>query len=350
MYNEKMFRVRFTPEEMHRIRERLGFATLFPYVQPENSKFSLDFAYNDQRMVASFLVQMAIAKEKFENLQNAELHLPNGKIDTLKMGVPFSWVEPSALPKAGVFHCTYKCAPENRRFEFRRASAAATGFPMDIQESAVSWWSGLSEAPEDVVELLSWLLTKFSSMDEAFKVAVGSKAAMNKLQFETFLKEQGLTKFKGKGDVEEQRITGVFRWLDPGGDGTLSRLEFRIMQELWNEMDLCLREFAQFLSFKYGEDLELAWCMLDKNCDGSISMSEWMSAVEDIGYFGPAEIVFKFIDSDDDHSIQQEEFELLENYVLDRQQAAEGRHLTRTSSMHTAKAIRDRAASCPGTT
>merc|ERR1719188_2890102 len=65
MQNAKMFRVRFEKrEEVVKLQRRLGYASFFPFLQPENAKFELDLSRNDQRLCAMMFVQLA-TKEKF---------------------------------------------------------------------------------------------------------------------------------------------------------------------------------------------------------------------------------------------------------------------------------------------
>jgi Ca2+-binding EF-hand superfamily protein len=313
MHNEKVFRVRLSPDEIRRVNERVGYATMFPYLQPENCRFALDMAYPDQRLVCSFLVRLE-EKEKPGNIQEYEMHYVDGQVDRLEMGIPRSWAEIDSLPSEGVFQCFYNCAPDDRRFEYRRKFAeSATFCTMNVVESNVSWWASLKEAPVDVLELLSWLVGKFPNMNKVFRALTGSSdpdKTFNLRQLEDFLAQQGCKKFDGPD--QHSRIAAVFRYLDPGREGTVSKHEFKAMEKLWKEMDLCIREFTFFVCHVFGEDFEELWLALDEDSSGTLTLEEWLSACEHVGYFGPADIVFKFIDSDDDGVIQFEELGVLE--------------------------------------
>lgn len=102
MHNEKVFRVRFgDASELERLRQRLGHVVYFPFIQPEQAQFRLDFGLHDQRLAASILVQLA-GKERGGNLRKASF-VRDGKADELSMGVPRSWEVMAKLPKDGTF-------------------------------------------------------------------------------------------------------------------------------------------------------------------------------------------------------------------------------------------------------
>jgi len=313
MWNEKVFRVRLTPDEIRHVNERLGYATMFPYLQPENCRLALDMSYPDQRLVCNFLVRLE-EKEKPGNIQEYEMHYVNGEVDRFEMGIPRSWVELDSLPIEGVFHCYYNCAPEDRRFEFRRKNAETASFcTMSIVENSVSWWASLNEAPVDVLYLLSWLVGKYTNMNKVFRALTGStdpNKTFNLRQLEDFLTQTGCTKFHGPD--QHSRIAAIFRYLDPGREGSVSKHEFKAMEKLWQEMDLCIREFMFFVCHVFGDDMEELWAALDEDSSGVLTLQEWLRACEHVGYYGPADIVFKFIDSDDDGAIQFQELGVLE--------------------------------------
>ncbi|CAK9023884.1 Replication protein A 70 kDa DNA-binding subunit [Durusdinium trenchii] len=59
-YNAKVFRVRFEKQEdVVRLQERLGYASFFPFIQPENAKFRYNMAVYEQRLAASLIVTLA---------------------------------------------------------------------------------------------------------------------------------------------------------------------------------------------------------------------------------------------------------------------------------------------------
>jgi len=95
----------------------------------------------------------------------------------------------------------------------------------------------------------------------------------------------------------------------------VSRAEWNILGQLWKEFDLSIREFVHFLTLTFGEDLADAWTALDDDGSGELTEEEWMSAVLNIGYFGPSKLVFALLDNSDDGSISYDEFEVLEKYM-----------------------------------
>eukprot|EP00931_Biecheleriopsis_adriatica_P114726 TRINITY_DN9063_c0_g1_i2.p1 TRINITY_DN9063_c0_g1~~TRINITY_DN9063_c0_g1_i2.p1 ORF type:complete len:1400 (+),score=271.00 TRINITY_DN9063_c0_g1_i2:368-4201(+) len=317
-YNAKIFMVRFMSQvEKARIRKRLGYMTIFPFLQPENASFDLNLTYNDQRLCARLLVEMA-QKEKIGNIREPIYTRPDGSVDKLGMGVPRSWAD--AVPVGGRFQMTYVCSPEDRQFEFRKSAAEKWGYYecSRITSENVMWWTGLGEAPSDVLDFLEFLIGNFKSVEKAFAKIDGNGAGnsgngeLTLREFEDGLKDIGCDKFKGAD--EKRRIANVFRYLDPGGEGTVSLAEFRILDQLWKEFDLSIREFVQFLIYAFGEDLEEAWLQLDDDGSGELTEEEFHAAVESIGYFGPAQVVFALLDSTDDGAISYEEFKVLEGY------------------------------------
>merc|ERR1740121_2322132 len=113
-------------------------------------------------------------------------------------------------------------------------------------------------------------------------------------EFEFGLQEIKFKTFKGKD--EQARIANLFRYLDMGGEGSVSLEEWQLLDQLWKEFDLSIREFVQFLCLGFGEELENAWAVLDDDGSGEMDEAEWMEAVQQIGYFGPAKVVFALID------------------------------------------------------
>merc|ERR1719188_2760120 len=100
--NAKIFSCRFSrQEEIVKLQERLGYASFFPFVQPENMNVSLDFSQNDQRICANLLVSLAF-KEKPENLRDPQYYQPDGSVDPIiqKQGVPASWQFLDKMPKS----------------------------------------------------------------------------------------------------------------------------------------------------------------------------------------------------------------------------------------------------------
>lgn len=328
MHNQKQFRVRFAAEqELLELRNRLGYAAFFPFLQPENAKFSLNLAFHDQRLCTNILVSLSL-KEKQGNIREYQFIHPDGTVDSMTMGVPRGWAEYEKTPTLGTFECRYVCSPEDRNVPFRFHLAEIYSYleMPDISGDDISWWTGLNEVGEDVLDLLEFFISRYEHVNEAFVDIDGgvqnadgggggnttSNGELTLREFEAGLKDIGCKKFKGPN--EQQRIANIFRYLDPGQEGSVSLGEWQILDQLWKEFDLSIQEFVQFLIFVFGEDLQVAWDNLDASGDGELDEEEWSEAVEAIGYFGPAHVVFALLDGSDDGNISFDEFQVLEKY------------------------------------
>jgi len=318
MCNAKIFRVRFgSMEEIVKLQRRLGYASFFPFLQPENAKFELDLSAHDQRLCASMFVQLA-TKENMYNLRDYGWTRADGTEDPMATGVPRSWGEFKSIPQAGVFRATYMCAPEHRNFEFRKQLATTYGFfAVEHTEEEVMWWTGLMEPPSDVVDLLEFLIGRYTDVQKPFQDidGVGGNGFITLREFEEGLTEIGCTKFDGPNRA--QRIDAIFRYLDPGGEGSVSREEWDLLNQLWKEFDLSIKEFVHFLCLCFGPDLHEAWTVMDEDGSGEMDLDEWTAAVQKIGYFGPANVVFALLDTTDDNNISFEEFAVLEKHKPD---------------------------------
>jgi Ca2+-binding EF-hand superfamily protein len=269
----------------------------------------------EQRVCLNILVNLSI-KEKPHNIREPILMRADGTQDPLPLGVPRSWEKADGPPATGRFSCFYICAPEHRAFETRRAfTEKYSFFPVNVVEREVMWWTGLTEPPSDVIDFLEFLIGEFNNHNEVFEklLTVGTDVVTLR-QFTEGLLAMNCQKFKGKD--EQQRIASVFRYLDPGGEGSVSLEEWDIMGQLWKEFDLSIREFVQFLERTFKGDLAVAWDFLDDDGSGELTEEEWMSAVQAIGYFGPSRVVFALLDNSDDGNISLDEFEVLEKYKV----------------------------------
>jgi len=243
---------------------------------------------------------------------------------------------------------------------------------MDVQKDAVLWWTGLLDVPEDVLKLLEWLIGKFGDDKDAVQEVAsssggvgslwsfakiehaqkkveqvfvkidgpGGNGAISWIELQEWLEKEECRKFMKEDDeecIDKGRVEKIFRFLDPGGEGTVSNEEWQILAQLWNEVDLCITEFANFLVESYG-DLEAAWDQVDlflqtrssayreklrelsRNLyvdaeSRSLNEEEWVEAAAGIGYFGPASCIFGILDYSGDGDIQVEEFLKLQHYV-----------------------------------
>merc|ERR1711971_722481 len=101
IWNEKSFRVRFdTRTAVMRLFSRIGFATYFPFVQPEQTTSDLDFNNNDERLAMSLWMTLA-SKEGEKNIREPFYIRADGVRDPLTLGVPRSWISMNGIPKGG---------------------------------------------------------------------------------------------------------------------------------------------------------------------------------------------------------------------------------------------------------
>merc|ERR1719198_2015309 len=53
---------------------------------------------------------------------------------------------------------------------------------------------------------------------------------------------------------------------------------------------------------------------MDSDGGGEIDAEEWHTACRDLGYFGPSEPIFRYLDADNEGSVSGDEFEKLEAF------------------------------------
>merc|ERR1712032_831040 len=199
------------------------------------------------------------------------------------------WDTFEKMPKGGFFDVEYMCSPEDRNFQFRQQCLEKYGcWSLDVAEEEVLWWAALSEAPEDVLEFLEFLTANFADVFEAFTAidGVGGNGVITRKEFAEGYKEIGCKKFEGENELE--RINAVFRYLDPSGEGEVSRDEWAVLDQFWKEIKLSIHEFVSFCSRHFGEELANTWEFLDDDGSGEIDQDEWVEAIRKLGYFGPA--------------------------------------------------------------
>eukprot|EP00442_Polarella_glacialis_P011066 CAMPEP_0115149250 /NCGR_PEP_ID=MMETSP0227-20121206/64333_1 /TAXON_ID=89957 /ORGANISM="Polarella glacialis, Strain CCMP 1383" /LENGTH=282 /DNA_ID=CAMNT_0002559391 /DNA_START=1 /DNA_END=846 /DNA_ORIENTATION=- len=268
----------------------------------------------DARVAANIFLQIC-AGERRDNMSDCKFTNPDGSIDPLSMGVPRGWDVLEKMPKAGIFHFTYKCGPEDRKFEARRNLLTKYGrWQAVIPEGEVSWWAAPSEAPEDVLEFLFWMRAKYKNTETAFAAFDGSEGngVISMREFEEGIKRLNCKKFAGAN--EKQRLMVVFKFLDPSGEGQVSKNEFMVVDQFWNEVVLSITEFLQFSERTFGPDLADLWNALDEDKSGSIQVDEWTEALTQVGYFGPSGPIFSLVDEDDEGSVSWEEFQTLRQF------------------------------------
>jgi len=214
-------------------------------------------AKHDERIASSALISLAGAESR-HNMKEASFVYPDGTRDPFTMGVPRAWENPDRLPKAGILYSRYVCSPQERKFATRLESLQRIGcWQASVQEEEVLWWASLAEAPEDVLTFLYFLIStgRYDNLMDAFLEIDGAdgNGVISKKEFVEGLKNMDCKKFrknkKGKkseadNSEEEARIVNIFRFLDPSGEGEVSKDEWMILLQFWNEIRQSIREFV----------------------------------------------------------------------------------------------------------
>jgi len=315
-YNEKVFRVRLEdPTEYYALCDKVGYVTFFPFIQPEQGVFRWDFSKHDQRLATNLFISLLVAKERRENAKEVHYFREDGTIDPLPLGIPRSWEYFERMPKAGIFCVKYTCSPEDRRYNVRKDMFSKYGnWVCDKSEDEIDWWCDISDTPQDVLEFLTFLSRRFKTTKMAFEFIDGmdGNKVINLKEFMEGLHNMQFVKFSGKH--EDERVKALFRYLDPSGEGQVSESEWEVLNFLWNEVQLSIREFVSFLERTLGDDMNEAWHFFDEDGSGEIDADEWREATRNVGYFGPVMPIFHFLDKDGEGSISADEFIVLEDF------------------------------------
>lgn len=320
IYNEKVFRVRIEDEALlDQMRRRIGHVALWPFIQPEQSHFFLNFCEREHRIVANMLVILS-GKEDTRNLHNPKLCNGKGEQVILTSGVPRGWEKLGDIPTEGTLSVSYGCAPENKSLPRRKQLLETYGhWSVFIEPKDVMWWASLKDVPADVLAFLEFLIPRYEKMEMAFKAIDGhdGNGQIMLREFEDVVRaggSLGCKKFQEPKHLEMERIRSVFRWLDPSGEGQVSIDEFMIFDQMLNEVTLSIEEFVEFCVRTFGSALEDAYQFLDGDGSGEIDRDEWQSACTQIGYLGPVDAIFNFCDKDEEGSISLDEFLNLEKF------------------------------------
>ncbi|CAK9089846.1 Tonsoku-like protein [Durusdinium trenchii] len=212
---------------------------------------------------------------------------------------------------------SYKCAPEDRHFKARKALLETySNWPCEVTENEVLWWASTNEVPVDVMEFLEQTRDALRRVHEAFDEIKRPTATILTLRdFEQGLRRLKCTKFQGRREMEQitgyaihfidwgelkQPCASVRGYLDPSGEGQVSRNEWGMLELLHKEMVYSIKEFVHFCQRSFGNDLNAAWAVFDINGDNYISEEEWSSVARSCSYFGPILPIFRFLDKDDE--------------------------------------------------
>lgn len=323
VHNEKVIRVCLEHAgALPQLYSRLGYAIFCPIMQPEREAFVFVLSIPDQRIAASAFISLSL-REQGDNLKSPSFTAVDGTVDPLPLGVPRLWEDLANLPMQGTFCMTYVCAPESRCFDARQRTLRTLGqWRSTATEQQVMWWSSIREVPADVVELLAFLLTKFSDISKAFTAIDGphGNESIGRRELELGLDRLECKKFKGPKEApkqqrleqEQKRLDIVFSYLDPSGERQVSPTEWDILNNLWKEVRLLTVEFVQFLERLFPAGLSEAWQALDGDGSGALDDDEFRMAVErNLGFFGDARPVFMFMDKDGEGTVSEIEFQAL---------------------------------------
>eukprot|EP00927_Polykrikos_kofoidii_P070531 TRINITY_DN668_c1_g1_i1.p1 TRINITY_DN668_c1_g1~~TRINITY_DN668_c1_g1_i1.p1 ORF type:complete len:1386 (-),score=199.98 TRINITY_DN668_c1_g1_i1:292-4449(-) len=312
IHNEKIARCCFQQDEIIYLSQRLGFVAMFPYLQPEQSEVKLNLSYHDQR-VAMMILSVLASKETRTNIRNYSLRHSDGSLERLLQGVPKQWAEAfDSIPKAGVFKAEYVCSPETRNFAARKSLLRTYGFwQTKVEHREVNWWMGLRNIPSDVLVFVQYLGKRFTNMTAAFRAIDGpnGNGSISRMELEESVTSMGCKRFKGHDS--KQRITTLYRFLDMNCNGHVSIHEFLVLQQLYREIGLCIREFVNFVERAWGDDIQAIWAVVATDDSNDVSFQAWSDFCCDLGFSWHCRELFDFVDYDGRGAISFQEFEVL---------------------------------------
>jgi hypothetical protein len=151
----------------------------------------------------------------------------------------------------------------------------------------VMWWKALSDVPNILILFLVHCMAHYDNAMQVMKLFdADGNGRISRSEFERATDEMGGKMFKDP-DLSRQ----LFRFLDMDNGGDVCAAEWHALQELWNELELAILEFLQFLDRTFGGNFDMAWEELE--ADGAHE-SDWKQAVQRVGYFGHSSSIFSF--------------------------------------------------------
>jgi len=229
-------------------------------------------------------------------------------------GIPQSWLKFEFMDTSGIFKARYICSPDDRNYNYRRDLARKYGNRGIPNEKEVMWWSSINDCPPDVVEFVEFINSNFKNIWKPFQIIDGpdGNGEIALAELHTGIKLMKCKKFDGEN--KDDRIKSVFRFLDPSGEGLVSKSEWKVLDQLFREVRLSVKEFVEFCERTFGSDLDDAWEALDGDGSGEIDEAEWQEMLTGLGFFGMASPIFAYLDKDDEGTVSRDEFEVLRDY------------------------------------
>jgi len=102
-------------------------------------------------------------------------------------------------------------------------------------------------------------------------------------------------------------LTAVYRFLDPNGDGEVSKFEFNVLEGIWNELQQTTYEFVTHLKAQLGS-LEKAWEVADEDNSGSMDEHEFHELARRWHFDGPVTQIYMYLDEDGSGTIGKDEW------------------------------------------
>jgi len=155
---------------------------------------------------------------------------------------------------------------------------------------------------------LQLIIGKYQEVAQAFRQIDGfdGNGEISLREFEESIHELNNPKFEGA--TGKRRMLGIFRYLDGNQLGTVTLKEWTVLEQLWCEMTSSIVEFIEGIERAFLGNLAAAWQEMDADGNGLLDEDEWCAAVEQVGYFGPAKVVFHFLDKDGAGRVSKPQF------------------------------------------